>query len=105
MPSPPRACFWLALLLAAAQSGPAPAQPRPGPVEEEANCVRVAAMVEANAAPVLRELERLARQRHGRGFAALDPEQVLELTRLVGVTGRQATAEQERLSRRCDTWR
>lgn len=72
---------------------------------EEANCARVSQLVEANAEPAMLELERLARQRFGRGFSELTPEQLIQITRLSKVEGRQATAEQERLAARCDAYR
>jgi hypothetical protein len=97
---------WLSLLLLLAiPLAPAAAQIRPGDAEEEANCARVSQMVEANSAPVLQELERLARQRFGRRFDELTPEQLIQLTRVARVEGRQETAEQERLARRCDAYR
>ena len=86
------------LLLLAIPLAPAAAQIRPGDAEEEANCARVSQMVEANSAPVLQELERLARQRFGRRFDELTPEQLIQLTRVARVEGRQETAEQERLA-------
>lgn len=72
---------------------------------EEANCARVSQLLEANAEPAMLELERLARQRFGRGFSELTPEQLIQITRLSKVEGRQATAEQERLAARCDAYR
>jgi hypothetical protein len=97
---------WLSLLLLLAiPLSPAAAQIRPGDAEEEANCARLSQMVEANAAPVLQELERLARQRFGRRFDELTPEQMMQLTRVARVEGRQETAEQERMARRCDAYR
>ena len=58
---------------------------------EEANCARVSQLVEANAEPAMLELERLARQRFGRGFSDLTPEQLIQITRLSKVEGRQAS--------------
>jgi len=94
------ACL-LAVPLGWLASGSAPLRAAPSEAEEEANCARVNQFVEANAAPALEALDRLARQRYGRGFTELTPEQVEVVARGSTVSGRQMTAEQERLRERC----
>ncbi|MEB3168491.1 MAG: hypothetical protein VKK97_07130, partial [Synechococcaceae cyanobacterium] len=59
---PRLAASLLALPLGWLASGPAPLRAAPSEAEEEANCARASAFVEANAAPALEALERLARQ-------------------------------------------
>ena len=55
--------------------------------EEQANCDRVSQSVDANAAPLLEGLERQARQRFGRSFAELSPEEVVQLSMSIQVQG------------------
>ncbi|MFN6338587.1 MAG: hypothetical protein ACK41W_07670, partial [Cyanobacteriota bacterium] len=86
------ACL-LAVPLGWLASGSAPLRAAPSEAEEEANCARVNQFVEANAAPALEALDRLARQRYGRGFTELTPEQVEVVARGSTVSGRQMTAD------------
>lgn len=72
--------------------------------EEEANCRRVSQIVTANSAPVHEALETLARQRYGRSFSELTPEQVMALATAARVEGRPMTADQRRLEERCAAW-
>jgi len=69
--------------------------------EEQANCDRVSRIVEENSAPVREALERLARQRFGRGLSELSPEQLMQLSLAAPVEGRQMTAAQQQTEDRC----
>jgi hypothetical protein len=69
--------------------------------EEQANCDRVSQIVEDNSASVREALERQARQRFGRSFAELSPEQMVQLSMTSGVEGRPMTAAQESQQERC----
>ena len=95
----------LALLLLAPPLGgtwwATPARSAPSDAEEEANCARVSQVTAENAAPVLQVLERLARERYGRGFSELTPEQVVQLSQGANVEGGQMTAAQEQMAERC----
>lgn len=106
---------WLALLLviscctvlgssSPAHSQPRQARPAPSDAKEEANCQRVSEIVTANAAPVQEALERLARQRYGRPFSEVSPEQLMALAMAANVEGRPMTAAQERMEERCAAW-
>ena len=103
---------WVVLLLVACcfaalgSSSPAHSQARQGraalsEAEEEANCQRVSQIVTANAAPVQEALERLARQRYGRSFFELSPEQLMALAMAANVEGRPMTAAQQQMEERC----
>jgi hypothetical protein len=103
---------WVVLLLAFSWfaalgwPGPSHSQPREGraalsEAEEEANCQRVSQIVTANSAPVQEALEWLARQRYGRGFFELSPEQVMALAMAAKVEGRPMTAAQQQMEERC----
>ncbi|MDM7954241.1 MAG: hypothetical protein QUV07_13645 [Cyanobium sp. CZS 25K] len=59
----------------------------PSDAEEEANCRRVSEIVTANSAPVQEALERLARQRYGRPFSELSPEQLMALAMAANAEG------------------
>lgn len=83
---------------------PRQARPAPSDAEEEANCQRVSEIVTANSAPVQEALERLARQRYGRPFSDLSPEQLMALAMAANVEGRPMTAAQERMEERCAAW-
>jgi len=95
----------LALLLLGQPFGGAwwatPARGAPSDAEEEANCARVSQVTAENAAPVMEALERLARERYGRGFSELTPEQVVQLSLAANVEGRQMSAAQEQMAERC----
>ena len=87
-------------------SSPALSQARQGraalsEAEEEANCQRVSQIVIANSAPVQEALERLARQRYGRAFFELSPEQLMALAMAANVEGRPMTAAQQQMEERC----
>jgi hypothetical protein len=100
---------WLlhtASLLALALMGGLTAPVRAGgwdPVED-ASCDRVSQSVDANAAPVLEALERQARQRFGRSFADLNPEQMVQLSMSIQVQGGQMTEGQQRMQDRCTAY-
>ncbi|WP_254944568.1 gluconate 2-dehydrogenase subunit 3 family protein [Cyanobium sp. AMD-g] len=72
--------------------------------EEEANCRRVSQIVTAHSAPVLAALESLARQRYGRSFSELTPEQAMTLAMAARVEGRPMSAAQRRMEERCAAW-
>ncbi|MGB5134904.1 MAG: hypothetical protein WBN89_06990 [Prochlorococcaceae cyanobacterium] len=78
-----------------------PVRAVPLDAEEQANCDRVSRIVEANSAPVQEALERLARQRFGRGLSELSPEQLMQLSLAANVEGRQMTAAQQQMQDRC----
>ncbi|MCS5700487.1 gluconate 2-dehydrogenase subunit 3 family protein [Cyanobium sp. FGCU-52] len=82
----------------------APVRAAPWDAEEQANCDRVSQIVEENSAPVLEALERQARERFGRSFAELSPEQMVQLSMSSGAEGRQMTEAQQRLQDRCTTY-
>jgi hypothetical protein len=103
---------WVVLLLVASSfavlgsSSPAHSQSRQGraalsEAEEEANCQRVSQIVTANSAPVQEALEGLARQRYGRAFSELSPEQLMALAMAANVAGRPMTAAQQQMEERC----
>ena len=103
---------WVVLLLVAScftvlgSTSPAHSQARQGraalsEAEEEANCQRISQIVTANAAPVQEALERLARQRYGRSFFELSPEQLMALAMAANVEGRPMTAAQQQMEERC----
>lgn len=103
---------WVAFLLVvscfAVLGTPSPSQsePREGraalsEAEEDANCQQVSQIVTENSAPVQEALERLARQRYGRAFFELGPEQVMALAMAANVEGRPMTAAQRQMEERC----
>lgn len=92
---------WGAVLLLAIGGLGEAARGMPSDAQEQANCDRVSQITEANAAPVMATLERLARERFGRGFSELSPEQVVQLAQGANVEGHQMTAAQERMAERC----
>ena len=94
----------LALQVLAMHAGPLPARAQPDDADEEANCARVSQMVEANSAPAFQQLERLAQQRFGKSFSELTVDQIIVISSQSKVTGRQPTAEQQRLAQRCDAY-
>ena len=101
-PSPREMAAPLAALALAAAFGAVAARALPLDPEEQANCERVSQITNDNAAPVMEALERLARERYGRSFAELTADQVVALSRLVNVEGRQMTATQQRIQDRCE---
>lgn len=102
----PLVVFWCVVLGVSGPSHSLPSEGRatPGEAEEEANCQRVSQIVTANSAPVLDALESLARQRYGRAFSELTPEQVMALAMAARVEGRPMTAAQRRMEERCAAW-
>ncbi|MBM5823156.1 MAG: gluconate 2-dehydrogenase subunit 3 family protein [Cyanobacteria bacterium K_Offshore_surface_m2_011] len=97
---------WFVLL---GSAGPSHSQPSQGPAgpseaEEAANCERVSQIVTANSASVQEALEARARQRYGRAFAELSPEQMMAVSMAAGAEGRPLTADQRRLEERCAAW-
>ena len=93
----------LLLQLLAMWIGPVttPAYALPLDAEEQANCDRVSRILEENSAPVNEALERLARQRFGRGFSELSPDQMMQLSLGANLEVRQLTASQQKMQDRC----
>jgi len=94
------------LLRGSGSSSPAHSQSRQGraalsEAEEEANCQRVSQIATANSAPVQEALEGLARQRYGRSFFELSPEQLMALAMAANLQGRPMTAAQQQMEERC----
>lgn len=85
-------------------SQPSEGREAPSEAEEEANCQRVSEIVTAHSAPVQEALQSLARQRYGRAFSELTPEQVITLAMAARVEGRPMTAAQRRMEERCVAW-
>jgi hypothetical protein len=69
--------------------------------EEQANCDRVSRILEENSAPVDEAMEQLARQRFGRGFSELSPDQMMQLSLGTNLEVRQLTASQQKMQDRC----
>lgn len=90
------------LSLAANLAGPS--HSAPSDAEEEAVCEQVSRNTTENSAPVMEALERLARQRYGRPFSELTPEQVMQLAMVADVQGREMTPAQQRLQDRCSAY-
>lgn len=102
----PLVIIWWVVLGSSSPSHSLPGEGRAtsGEAEEEANCQRVSQIVTANSAPVQEALESLARQRYGRAFSELTPEQVMALAMAARVEGRPMTAAQRRMEERCAAW-
>lgn len=102
----PLVVFWCVVLGSSSPSHSLPSEGRAtlSEEEEEANCQRVSQIVTANSAPVLEALESLARQRYGRSFAELTPEEAMTLAMTARVEGRPMTAAQRRMEERCAAW-
>ena len=103
----PLVVSWFVVLGVSVPSHSLPSEGRatPSEAEEEANCQRVSQIVTANSAPVQEALESLARQRYGRAFSELTPEQVMALAMApTAVQGRPMTAAQRRMEERCAAW-
>ena len=89
--------------LAAAWSADS-AHAAPSDAVEEANCEQVSRIKSENSAPVMEALERLARERYGRGFSDLTPEQVVQLSLTANLEERQMMPAQQRLEERCSAY-
>lgn len=90
-------------LLLLAHTG-TPSRAAPSDAEEQTNCEQVRRNATSHSAPVLEVLERLAQQRHGRSFAELTPEQMMQLSLTGKLAVKPITTEQRRMEERCTAY-